>query len=43
LERPAAAPRFVLGFSNRRPPGLGVDSPGVRRLDLGTLTGGRQL
>ena len=27
----------------RRPSGRGVDSPGVRRVGLGPLTGGRQL
>ena len=31
------------GLPAGRPPGSGVDAPGVRRLGLGTLTGGRQL
>ena len=30
-------------FPAGRPPGSGVDSPGVRRSGLGTFTGGRRL
>jgi hypothetical protein len=35
--------RGLRGSPAGRPPGFGVDSPGGRRLNLGTIAGGRQL